>query len=90
MARKKLTRRIFEGLPDQVRQDLRDKRSEFRGILQLKENQRMLAMRIADVERQLNLRPDEHIPERDPRYPDNVQTRLCTQADLETPWFTAW
>jgi len=89
-AKKKLTRRIFEGLPDHVRQDLRDKRAEFRGIRQLKENQRVLAMRIADVERQLNLRRDDHIPVRDPRFPDNVQSRLCTQADLETDWFAAW
>ncbi|KRB77720.1 hypothetical protein ASE01_05825 [Nocardioides sp. Root190] len=83
-------RRAYEGLPDQVREDLSTKRSEFRGIMQIKENQRMLALRLAAVEKQLGIAVDDHVPVLDPRFPDSVQSRLCTQAEMEQPWFGAW
>ncbi len=83
-------RRAYEGLPDQVREDLSAKRSEFRGLMQIKENQRMLALRLAAVERQLGIGADRHEPVLDPRFPATVQSRLCTQAELDAPWFRAW
>ena len=85
-----LARRAYHRLPDHVREDIRAKRAEFRGLLRIKDNQRMLVMRLAAIEAQLGLHQDEHVPVQDPRFPDGVQSRLCTQAELETPWFAEW
>ena len=38
----RLARRAYNGLPDHVREDIRAKRAEFRGLLRIKDNQRML------------------------------------------------
>lgn len=83
-------RRAYEGLPDHVREDISAKRSEFRGLMQIKENQRMLALRLATIEKQLGIGQDDHVPVLDPRFPDTVQSRLCTQAELDAPWFRSW
>ena len=80
----RLARRAYNGLPDHVREDIRAKRAEFRGLLRIKDNQRMLVMRLAAIEAQLGLHQEEHVPVQDPRFPEGVQSRLCTQAELET------
>lgn len=87
---KKFARRAYEGLPDHVRENLQTKRSEFRGLGQLKENQRRLALRVAELERRAGIAGDDHELIRDPRFPADVQSRLCTQAEMETEWFARW
>ncbi len=60
------------------------------GLTQMKRNQEMLAMRLAELERLqgLNSNGDGEVP--DERFPAPVRSRLCTQAQLGEPWFQAW
>jgi hypothetical protein len=86
-------RMAFERLPEPVRQDLSRRRVERRrrrGLGQLKDNQALLARRLAELERQLpTSRPA--LPEvADPRFPPGVRTRLCTQAQVYEPWYDRW
>lgn len=77
-------------MPDQFREDVRAKRAEFRGLGQMKDNQRMLALRLDAVERRLGMHEDAHVPVVDPRFPVGVSSRLCTQAEMEQPWYAGW
>lgn len=85
-----LIRSAFERLPESVRLDIVRRRHEFRGLGQLKKNHALLALRLAELERQQTSEPSagESVP--DSRFPDGVRSRLCTQAQLNEPWFTRW
>lgn len=88
----KFARRAYQAMPDHVREDLRAKRAEFRGLGQMKDNQRLLALRLDAVERKLGLGlgADTHVAVVDPRFPVGVTSRLCTQAEMEQPWYAGW
>jgi hypothetical protein len=78
-------------LPESVRKDLTRRRAEIRGLGQLKRNQALLALRLARLEQGVAPAPPadaEIVP--DPRFPDAVRSRLCTQAQLREPWFHTW
>lgn len=85
-----MIRTAFESLPEGVRKDIVRRRAEFRGLGQLKINQSLLAMRVAELEQQ-RTRLREETPEvPDDRFPPRVRSRLCTQAQLSEPWFKLW
>jgi SAM-dependent methyltransferase len=86
----KFARRAYQAMPDHVREDLRAKRAEFRGLGQMKDNQRLLALRLDAVERKLGMYTDTHVPVVDPRFPAGVSSRLCTQSEMEQPWYAGW
>lgn len=81
---------MFEALPEGVRTDLRRRRAELRGLTQVKENQALLARRLADLEQERGVAPTLDDGPPDPRFPPLVRSRLCTQAQLSEPWFTRW
>ncbi len=93
-------RMAFERLPPDVRETVRGKRAVLRGLAQLKRNQAVLARRIARLELAATTpaavaapdgpdRPDR--PEVvDDRFPAGIRSRICTQAQLQEPWFDAW
>ena len=96
-------RMAFERLPPDVRETVRGKRAVLRGLAQLKRNQAVLARRIARLELAGTTpaavaapdgpdgpdRPDR--PEVvDDRFPAGIRSRICTQAQLQEPWFDAW
>ncbi len=84
-----LVRTAFEWLPEQVRKDIVRRRAEFRGIGQLAVNQRLFALRLAELEGNRAL--GTTVPEvPDHRFPDGVRSRLCTHAQFSQPWFTKW
>ena len=87
---RKMVSRAFSHLPDNVRNDVRDRRLEFKGIGQLKENQAMLALRLAELEKAQNRGPSPIVPVEDPRFPSHVRSRLCTQAAMDEPWYAKW
>jgi len=87
---KDIARRAFRAMPDHVREDVRAKRAEFRGIGQMKDNQRLLALRVDAIERRLGMYPDPHVAVVDERFPAGVSSRLCTQAEMEQPWYAGW
>lgn len=86
----KIARRMFESLPEHVRQDLKDKRAELRGLSQLKANQALLAARLAELEKRVGVIAAEPAPVVDPRFPEGVNSRICTAAEFDEPWFNAW
>ena len=82
----------FERLPSGVRDTVRGKRAALRGLAQLKRNQAVLAGRIARLEVAGGgpaTEPPAVAPV-DPRFPPGIQSRICTQAQLQEPWFEAW
>jgi SAM-dependent methyltransferase len=87
---RKMARGAFERLPDSVREDMKRTRAEFRGLGQLKANQAMLAMRLAELEAQLGSTSPAASEVVDPRFPATVRSRLCTQSQLDEPWFKNW
>jgi 2-polyprenyl-3-methyl-5-hydroxy-6-metoxy-1,4-benzoquinol methylase len=85
----RLIRWLFELLPESVRVGIVRRRAELRGIGQLKENQALLARRLAELE-MAQLDGDAHANVEDPRFPPSVRSRLCTQEQLAEPWFEGW
>lgn len=83
-------RRAFERMPDSIRVGVQNKRSEFRGIGKLKDNQRLLTLRLAELESLVDPRARQGDPVPDDRFPDGVRSKLCTQADMQEPWMTEW
>jgi hypothetical protein len=88
-----LARAAFERLPESVRDDVARKRIERfqrRSLGRIKDNQALLAMRLAELERRQGpvrrLAPEVD----DPRFPPDVRSRLCTQDQLDEPWFAKW
>lgn len=83
-------RGLLDWLPAPARGRIRSNRDAFRGLVQLKRNQAMLAARIARLEEsgQQSGRASEDLP--DPHFPPGVRSRVCTQAQLAEPWFRAW
>jgi hypothetical protein len=85
-----MIRAIFELLPDSARRGIQNRRAELTGLGQLKRNQEMLAMRLARLEQQRQPETNHHEQVPDDRFPGLVRSRLCTQAQLNEPWFRAW
>jgi hypothetical protein len=81
---------VRRAVPQSVRDDLRLKRAEVRGIGQLKVNQALLAQRLAELEAREGPAPAPPVQVPDDRFPANVRSRLCTQAQLSEPWFEKW
>jgi SAM-dependent methyltransferase len=85
----RLIHTIFEALPEGLRRAIVRRRAELTGLGQLKKNQEMLAMRLAELEGQgVETNHHEEVP--DERFPPLVRSRLCTQAQLSEPWFRSW
>lgn len=90
---RKMARTAFERLPESVRRDVMRKRVErqqLRGLGQIKSNQALLAKRLALLEQRQSPARPEIADVKDPRFPPHVRSRLCTQAQLDEPWFTKW
>lgn len=87
---RRTVRSTFERLPQSVREDVRRRRLEAQGIGQLKENQALLAKRLADLETARFGAPVPSDAVSDPRFPAGVTSRLCTQAEWSQPWFGQW
>ena len=89
-------RMAFERLPPDVRDTVRGKRAALRGLAQLKRNQGILAQRIARLELAAATSladsdsPADDARVVDPRFPPGIRSRVCTQAQLQEPWFEAW
>lgn len=82
-------RSAFESLPESTRLGIRRVRDEMTGLGQMKANLALVAQRLSEVEQQIKpLVP--HAEVEDPRFPEGVRTRLCTQDQMLQPWFTAW
>ena len=86
----RLGRSAFLRLPDSAQAGARRLRDELSGLGQLKANQNMLAMRVAELERQVGMVPSPGATPPDARFPDHIRSRLCTQNQMESPWFTGW
>lgn len=83
-------RTVFEHLPASAREGIRRNRDLLRGLLQLKHNQATLARRLAQLERTV-ARPGAAPSEvADERFPPGIRSRLCTQAQLDEPWYARW
>ena len=85
----RIIRALFELLPESVRRGIVSRRAELRGIGQLKKNQSLLAKRLLEIEL-ANGSGAQQTEVEDPRFPSQVRTRLCTQAQLSEPWFKSW
>lgn len=83
-------RSLLDRLPAPARVRIRSNRDAFRGLVQLKRNQAMLAARIARLEegREQAGQVADDLP--DPHFPPGVRSRVCTQAQLAEPWFRTW
>ena len=81
---------VFDRLPAPARSLVQDKRAIFRGLVQVKRNQAMLAQRLAELELG-GIGERAAAPEvPDPRFPAGVRSRICTQAQLKEPWYAEW
>jgi SAM-dependent methyltransferase len=79
-------RSAFELLPEGVRTGVKRRVAQARGLDQLKRNQAALALRVADLERRVvGEQPPTQVE--DDRFPHGVRSRVCTQAEVEQPWF---
>lgn len=85
-----MVRTVFESLPESVRKDVVRRRAELKGLGQVKINQALLAMRLAELEQQLAPAATAPAEVPDHRFPPQVRSRLCTQAQLSEPWFKRW
>ncbi len=83
-------RKVFERLPATARNGYRRRRDAFRGLVQLKRNQAMLARRVADLELLHHGGPPPCREPPDPRFPAGIRSRTCTQAQLREAWYPAW
>jgi SAM-dependent methyltransferase len=83
----RLVRTVFEWLPESVRRRIVNRRAELAGLGQVKKNQALLAMRLAELEQEPAGQAEEV---EDDRFPAHVRSRLCTQAQLSEPWFEKW
>ena len=83
-------RMVFERLPSDTRSTIRAKRAVFRGLGQLKRNQAVLALRMAELELSARPEPVDGSAVVDPRFPPTVRSRICTQSQLREPWFAEW
>ncbi|UTI62603.1 class I SAM-dependent methyltransferase [Paraconexibacter antarcticus] len=81
----------MSGCPESTRKGITRQRAIVRGLGQMKANQALLAKRVADLELALEPGPSS-LPEvaADDRFPPDVRSRICTQAQLREPWFAAW
>lgn len=82
-------RRVLDRLPASARVRIRANRDVFRGLVELKRNQAMLASRVAVLEERAGKTAAASDPP-DPNFPPGVRSRLCTQSHLGEPWFAEW
>jgi hypothetical protein len=82
-------RRLLDRLPASARVRIRANRDVFRGLVELKRNQAMLASRLAVLEDR-DEKPAAAAEPPDPNFPPGVRSRLCTQSQLREPWFAEW
>ena len=87
---KKLARGAINKLPPSTQDRARRLRDELAGLGQLKANQNLLTLRIAELERKLDGEIQDGPATSDPRFPAHIRSRLCTQSQLESPWFKQW
>ena len=82
-------RTVYESLPESTRSWIKRRRYERQGIGQVKDNQALIAKRLARLEalQETDGKPAEVA---DPRFPPLVRSRVCTQAQLAEPWFARW
>lgn len=81
-------RAVFDRLPGGMRDTVRSGFSSVRGINQMKRNQSLLALRLAELEHRAG--PNGHRPPPpvvDPRFAGGITSRVCTQAQFDEPWF---
>ena len=83
-------RGLLERLPAPARMRIRSNRDVFRGLVQLKRNQALLAARVADLEDSRGKATPPAEEPADPHFPPGVRSRVCTQAQLAEPWFRTW
>ncbi|HWA40109.1 MAG TPA: hypothetical protein VG712_00765, partial [Gemmatimonadales bacterium] len=83
-------RSAFRRLPDSVRDRVKGGYVEMQGLGRLKENQALLALRLAQLEEKVSPPPAPEAEPADDRFPAGVRSRLCTQAQLSEPWFATW
>jgi SAM-dependent methyltransferase len=81
---------VFEWLPESTRSEIKRRRNDRRGIGQLKDNQALIAKRLAELEGERAKDDGQTAEVSDPRFPPLVRSRVCTQAQLEEPWFPKW
>src|SRR3954454_16401839 len=86
----RLVRALSELLPDSARRGIVRRRAELTGIGQLKKNQALLALRLAELEQRESPAGKPEVEVEDDRFPPLVRSRLCTQAQMSEPWFRAW
>jgi hypothetical protein len=85
----RFVRALFELLPDSMRRRIMNRRAEMAGIGQVKMNQELLALHLAELEHRENpVQPADDVE--DDRFPPLVRSRLCTEAQVRQPWFKRW
>lgn len=89
-AGRKLGKKILNVMPEDTAARAKQLRLGLRGLGQLRDNQAMLALRIAELEARLAPETLAVAEVPDDRFPDYVRSRLCTQAAWNEPWFTEW
>ena len=83
-------RKVLERLPTGARVGIRSTRDTYRGLVQVKRNQALLAARIAELEEDHGRTRGVAVEPPDPRFPPGVRSRVCTQAQIQEPWFASW
>ncbi len=81
---------LVDRLPGPARVRLRSQRDILRGLAQVKRNQALLAVRVAELAESPGKTSAEAEEPPDPNFPPGVRSRICTQAQVREPWFTAW
>lgn len=89
-AARSLVRGLVDRLPGPTRVRLRWQRDVLRGLAQVKRNQALLAARVAELEESFGKTVAEAEEPPDANFPPGVRSRICTQAQVREPWFTAW
>jgi hypothetical protein len=79
-------RALFHLLPSALRDQAQQLRFQATGLNQVKRNQASLALRLARLE----AGPAEGDEVPDDRFPSGVRSRMCTQDQLDSPWFATW
>lgn len=83
-------RMVVERLPAPALRLYRGRRDVFRGLVQVKRNQALLALRVAELERAASVGDQAAAEPPDSRFPPGIRSKVCTQAQLREPWFAMW
>ena len=90
MSARSLAKNLYLRMPESTQRTAKKVRDGLYGLGQLRDNQALLAIRLAELEKQLEPQKLEVGEVEDPRFPDYVRSRLCTSAAWEQPWFAEW